>query len=183
MPAFAPPARDEREALTGFLAYQQSAFVAMAFGLTDEQARTRSTVSALTIGALIKHAAGAQNWWMQRVAAAPNEPPEDPRSVEEQVKDYEKQFVMGPDETLAGILEAFAVQNAETLRLAQSADLDAAVPIPSGASWFPDGIRAWSVRWVLMHLISELARHAGHADIIRESIDGSTMRELVAASD
>jgi hypothetical protein len=54
---------------------------------------------------------------------------------------------------------------------------------PSGASWFPDDVEAWSVRWVFLHLISELARHAGHADIIRESIDGATMRELVAASD
>ncbi len=47
----------------------------------------------------------------------------------------------------------------------------------------PDDVEAWSVRWVLEHLIAELARHAGHADIIRESIDGATMYELVAAAE
>ena len=178
MPAFAPAARDEREALHGFLDYQQNAFLAVSFGLTDEQARSRSTVSSLSIGALIKHATGVQDWWMQMVAAAPDERPEDPRPFEVQIKDYEDQFVMGADETLASILAAFTAQNAQTLRLAQTADLDARVPVPRGASWFPTDVDAWSVRWVFLHVISELARHAGHADIIRESIDGATMREL-----
>lgn len=44
-------------------------------------------------------------------------------------------------------------------------------------------VEAWSVRWVLLHLIQETARHAGHADIIRESLDGATMYELMAASE
>ncbi len=57
----------------------------------------------------------------------------------------------------------------------------AAVPVPRDAPWFPKDVDAWSVRWVAMHLVEELARHAGHADIVRESIDGATMYELVAA--
>ncbi|MCB0946716.1 MAG: DUF664 domain-containing protein, partial [Mycobacterium sp.] len=77
--------------------------------------------------------------------------------------------------------DAYAAQNAETLRLAQTADLDAAVPVPRDSPWFPKDVEAWSVRWVFLHVISELARHAGHADIIRESIDGATMYELIAA--
>ena len=65
--------------------------------------------------------------------------------------------------------------------LAQTAGLDAAVPVPRDSPWLPKDVEAWSVRWVFLHVISELARHAGHADIIRESIDGATMYELIAA--
>jgi len=181
MPALAPPVRDERHALHEFLDYQQSAFIAVAHGLSDEQARATPTVSALSIGGLIKHVTGMQRGWMQRVTAAPHEPPADDRPFEERRTEFEDEYVMRADETLAGVLDAYAVQNAETLRLVQTADLDAAVPVPRDAPWFPKDVDAWSVRWVFLHVISELARHAGHADIIRESIDGATMYELVAA--
>ena len=63
------------------------------------------------------------------------------------------------------------------------ADMNQAVPVPKGVPWFPDDVDAWSVRWVLLHLIEEIARHAGHADIIRESIDGATMYPLMAAAE
>ncbi len=62
-------------------------------------------------------------------------------------------------------------------------DLGQAVPVPKGVPWFPDDVESWSVRWVLLHLIEETARHAGHADIVRESIDGATMYELMAAAE
>ena len=68
-----------------------------------------------------------------------------------------------------------------TRRGPRRADLGAPVPVPRDAPWFPQDVDAWSVRWVAMHLVEELARHAGHADIVRESIDGATMYELVAA--
>ena len=87
---------------------------------------------------------------------------------------------MRPDETLDGLLSAFEAQNAKSLQLVDTADLDAAVPVPHDIPWFPKDLEAWSVRWVILHVINELARHAGHADIIRESIDGATMYELIA---
>ena len=62
-------------------------------------------------------------------------------------------------------------------------DLGQPVPVPKGVPWFPDDVDAWSVRWVLLHLIEEIARHAGHADIVREAIDGATMYELMAAAE
>jgi uncharacterized damage-inducible protein DinB len=181
MPALAPPVADERSALREYLAYHQSAYFAVAYGLTDEQARSNPTASALSIGGLIKHATGMQRTWMARVAAAPDEPPRDTRPFEEIAKDFGDQHVMRPDETLAGLLRAFETQNAESLRLVETADLDAAVPVPTDIPWFPKGLDAWSVRWVILHVINELARHSGHADIIRESIDGATMYELIAA--
>ena len=62
-------------------------------------------------------------------------------------------------------------------------DLGREVPVPKGVPWYPDDIDAWSVRWVLLHIIEEVARHAGHADIVRESIDGATMYPLMAAAE
>ncbi|MCV7402120.1 DinB family protein [Mycobacterium fragae] len=180
MPALARPVTDERSALREYLAYHQSAYFAVSYGLSDEQARLTPTVSALSIGGLVKHATGMQRTWMTRVAAAPDAPPKDPRPFEEISRDFADQHVMRHDETLAGLLDAFKAQNAESLRLFETADLDAKVPVPEDIPWFPKDIQAWSVRWVILHVINELARHAGHADIIRESIDGATMYELIA---
>lgn len=180
MPALAPPVADERSALREYLAYHQSAYFAVSYGLTDEQARSAPSVSALSIGGLIKHATGVQRSWMARVAAAPDAPPQDPRPFEERSAEHANEHVMLPGETLDGLLVAFRAQNAESLRLVDTADLDAAVPVPRDAPWFPKDISAWSVRWVILHLINELARHAGQADIIRETIDGATMYELIA---
>ncbi|HXO78566.1 MAG TPA: DinB family protein [Mycobacterium sp.] len=180
MPALASPVADERSALREYLAYHQSAFFAVAYGLTDEQARSSPTVSELSIGGLVKHVTAMQHNWMSRVAAAPEAPPKDPRPFEEVAKDFGEQHVMRPDETLDGLLEKFKTENAKTLSLAATADLDAKVPVPHDIPWFPKGVKDWSVRWVILHVINELTRHSGHADIIRESIDGATMYELLA---
>ncbi|GAB7066110.1 DinB family protein [Mycobacterium hodleri] len=180
MPAMPGPVVDERQALRDFLFQQQYAFHAMAFGLTDEQARSTPSVSALSIGALIKHATGCQRGWMARVATAPDTPPADDRPMQQRREEFVDEFTMRPDETLASLLESFAAQNAETLGLVETADLDAAVPVPRDAPWFPKDVDAWSVRWVFFHMMEELARHAGQGDVIRESIDGATMYELVA---
>jgi uncharacterized damage-inducible protein DinB len=180
MAAMPPPIADERDGLREYVAAQHFAFHAVAYGLTDEQARMTPTVSALSIGALIKHVTGCQRGWMNRVAAAPNPTESDMRPMEEQAADYQDEFLMREDESLADILAKFDEQNAETIRLIETVDLGEAVPIPQDVPWFPKDISAWSVRWVLFHMIEELARHAGQADIIRESIDGATLYELVA---
>lgn len=180
MPALAPPVDDERSALREFLAFHQSAYFAVSYGLTDKQARSTPSVSALSIGGLVKHATGMQRSWMARVAAAPQAPPKDPRPFDQIAKEFADQHVMRPDETLDGLLRGFEAQNATSLRLVDTADLDAEVPVPHDIPWFPKDQKAWSVRWVILHVINELARHAGHADIIRETIDGATMYELIA---
>lgn len=181
MPALASPVADERSALREYLAYHQSAFLAVAYGLTDEQARQTPTVSELSIGGLIKHVTAMQHTWMSRVAAAPDAPPKDPRPFDEIAEDFADQHVMGPGETLDGLLEAFKAESAKALRLVETTDLAAKVPVPQDMPWLPKGLRDWSVRWVILHVINELTRHSGHADIIRESIDGATMYELLAA--
>lgn len=179
MPAMPPPIADERAGLIEYVAAQQYAFHAIAFGLTDEQARSAPSVSALSIGGLIKHVTNCQHGWMERVAAAPELTESDKRPMEDQTADYQDEFVMREDETLAGILAEFDKQNAATIRLIETSDLGAAVPIPHQVPWFPKDVSAWSVRWVMFHMIEELARHAGHGDIIRETIDGATLYELL----
>lgn len=181
MPALAAPVSDERDALREFIAYHQSAYFAVAYGLTDEQARSTPSASTLSIGGLVKHATGMQRTWMLRVAAAPEQPAPDGRPFEERRAAFTQEFVMRDDETLREVLDAFAAQNADTLRQLDAADLDTPVPVPTDAPWFPKDVKQWSVRWVIHHVINELARHSGHADIIRESIDGATMYELIAA--
>ena len=180
MPALAPPVAGDRSALREFLAFHQSAYFAVSYGLTDEQARSTPSVSALSIGGLVKHVTRMQRTWMARVAAAPGAPPHDTRPFNEIAKEFGDQHVMRPDETLDGLLRAFEAENTKSLRLVETADLDAAVPVPREVPWFPKDQEAWSGRWVILHVINELGRHAGHADIIRETIDGASMYELIA---
>lgn len=181
MPGMPPPVADERQALLEFLAFNQNAFFSVAYGLTDEQARSTPSVSALSVGGLMKHAAGVQRSWTQRVACAPEFPPADERPFEEQMREHQDEHVMREDETLEEVAATLRAQNAETLRVLAAADLSTPVPVPHDVPWFPHDVDHWSVRWVAMHLIEELTRHAGHADIIRESIDQATMYELMAA--
>jgi uncharacterized damage-inducible protein DinB len=180
MPAMPPPVADERQGFRDYLLQQNYAYRALAFGLTDDQARATPSVSALSIGALIKHVTECQRSWMLRVAAAPGTPPADDRPADERQAEYADMFMMRDDETLVDLLDRLEAQNAETLRLVETADFDAAVPVPRDAPWFPKDVEAWSVRWVLFHVIEELARHAGQGDVIRESIDGATLYELLA---
>ncbi len=86
---------------------------------------------------------------------------------------------MRDDETLADLLARLDAQELETLAALRAADPGTLVPVPRDAPWFPADVEFWSVRWVALHLVEELARHAGHADILREALDGATMYELV----
>ncbi len=90
---------------------------------------------------------------------------------------------MRDDETLEQLLDSLRAQNEDTLRIFGEADLDTQVPVPHDVPWFPQDLDFWNVRWVALHLIEELSRHAGHSDIIRESIDGATMYELIAGAE
>jgi hypothetical protein len=137
--------------------------------LTDEQARQRTTASELTLGGLIKHVGGTEQRWARFIVDGP----EALGSWDEASVDlYMAQFQMGPDETLAGLLADYDAVAASTDELVRSLpDLDAEQPLPE-APWFQPGAR-WSARRVLMHIIAETAQHAGHADIIRESLDGA----------
>ena len=117
-----PPAKDERQTVLEFLRFNQNAFFAVAYGLTDDQARSKPSVSALSIGGLVKHAAGVQRGWMDRVTAAPEFPPKDERPMAEIIAEYEDEYVMRDDETLEQLLDRLRAQNEDTLRIFNEAD-------------------------------------------------------------
>jgi uncharacterized damage-inducible protein DinB len=134
-------------------------------GLTDEQAAQRTTVSELCLGGLIKHVAATEEGWM-RFAVGGAE------AMERGQVDWEGQFRMLEGETLAGLLDTYEKVARTTDELVSTLpDLDVSHPLPQ-APWFEPGARR-SVRRVLLHIIAETSQHAGHADIIREALDGA----------
>lgn len=138
-------------------------------GLDDEQAARRTTVSELCLGGLIKHVASTEATWARFIVDGPAGP--DGRDMEAIQREYLDGFRMLEGETLVDLLEAYDAVAARTNELAaELADLDATQPLPA-APWFEPGAR-WSARTVFLHIIAETAQHAGHADILRETLDG-----------
>jgi hypothetical protein len=139
--------------------------------LTDEQAAQRTTVSQLCLGGILKHVTRAERMWMDFILVGPSaiSSGDDPAAVERHLES----FRMRTGDTLAGLLEEYSAVASRTDELVRTLpDLDASQPLPP-APWFPPGAR-WSARRVLLHVIAETAQHAGHADIIREALDGAT---------
>jgi uncharacterized damage-inducible protein DinB len=132
--------------------------------LTDAQAAGHPTVSALCLGGLLKHVASVEEQWLGFALHGPE-------ALSQDVEQRDAEFQLGPDETLADALaryERVAQRTDDFLRGLPDLDVDHPLPV---APWFPPGER-WSVRKVLLHVIAETAQHAGHADIMRESLDG-----------
>jgi hypothetical protein len=177
MALHASPVTGERDAIAVFLAQQQDAFRALLFGLTPAQAAAAPSASSLSLGGLVRHAASVQRSWLASAEAAPA-PPAPAGGVD----DYLEGFRFDDSGSLEDLLAEFDAASADVLDAVAGLDLDTPVPVPD-APWFPRDVEAWSVRWVWWHLMEELARHAGHGDIIRESLDGATMYALVAARD
>jgi uncharacterized damage-inducible protein DinB len=177
MPGQAPFHAGEHDLLLGYLAQQRYVLRLTAHGLTDDQARTPAAApSPLTVGGLIKHVAHVEQSWIDTVLQR-----ERPGSGQDE---YEQGFTMGAHETLADVFAFADAVAAETDVVVRAIpDLGQPVPVPQGVPWFPDDLDAWSVRWVLVHLVSETARHAGHADIVREAVDGATAFPLMAAAE
>jgi len=141
-------------------------------GLTDEQAAARTTVSELCIGGLIKHVTAVERNWMRFIVDGPSAMGTTKWDDPAVRQAYADGFRMLPGETLTGLLDDYEAAAAETAELlATLPDLDARQPLPI-APWHPAGATR-SARRVLLHVIAETSQHAGHADIIREAIDGA----------
>ena len=176
MPGTVRPVTDERDGLLAYLAQQRDALRFAVHGLTDEQARAKPIASsAITLGGLVKHAAFVERGWIVGTMLQ--------RTVPDDMGDWESNWRLGEDETLASALDRYAAVAAETEQIVAGVDLSMPVPVPRDAPWFPKDVEAWSARWVLLHVIEETARHAGHADILREAIDGQTAYVLMAAAE
>ncbi|HET6855802.1 MAG TPA: DinB family protein [Streptomyces sp.] len=164
---------DERGALLNFVEAQRGAIRRSVLGLTDEQAATRPSASELSLSGLLKHVAEMELNWLRMAQQRPNE------SARTEAT-WGDGFRLVGDETVAGMLEFWAGVAAETEQFVRAVpSLDDTFPLPD-APWFPKDAEV-SMRWLMLHLVEEVARHAGHADIVRESLDGKGAFDLVAA--
>ncbi|MGA2530645.1 MAG: DinB family protein [Acidimicrobiales bacterium] len=178
MPGLVQPVSDESEALLAYLAQQRYVVRLAAFGLGDDQARSTPSPSALSVGGIIKHLAAVERFWMQVVRGELEDAGSDSGH------DYEDNFRLLPSEELASVMDDYAAAGRETEATVLSiADLSRVVYVPHSVPWFPPDVDYWTLRWVLLHLITETARHAGHGDIVRETLDGATAFPLMAAAE
>ncbi|MEV7441083.1 DinB family protein [Streptomyces sp. NPDC091204] len=156
---------DERGTLLAFVEAQRVALREAAQGLTQEQAASRPSVSELSLSGLLKHAAECELSWLRLAQQVPNERQRGEES-------WGEAFRLVEGESVPDVLAFWdgVVKETEAF-IAAVPSLDETFPLPP-APWFPKDAKV-SMRWVLLHLVEEFARHAGHADIIRESLDGT----------
>jgi len=132
-------------------------------GLTTEQATRRTTASELTLAGIVKHVASTEASWAEFVVRGT-------AAVQQSPEEWAQEWVLQPGETLESVLAHYDEVAARTDELVRTVDLDTSSPLPE-APWFAPGARR-SARRVFLHVIAETAQHAGHADILRESLDG-----------
>jgi hypothetical protein len=152
----------ERAGLCEFLDMQRDALISKLQGLSEGQARTTPTVSSLSLLSLLKHSAIWERRWFQVIAAGRRFPGEWP---EVQDKGVDPTFRLTEGDTVESVVAYYREQIAASQDIVGSCDLNTPCTLPEVADR--------NLRWVALHMIEETARHAGHADIIRESIDGT----------
>lgn len=141
-------------------------------GITDEQATQRTTVSELTLGGVLNHVVNNERSWIKVIADMDE-------NAEFDMSRMGTEYVMSPGQTVAGLLTEYREVAEATDAAVAAMDLDAQVPLPT-APWAPQRTYQ-SARYTLLHILREIAQHAGHADIIRESLDGANTTMQMAA--
>ena len=155
-------AETERAGLCEFLDMQREALITKLDGVSDEDARRAATASSLSLLSLVKHSATWERRWFQAVVAGRQLPGEWPDVHD---TDVDATFQLADGDTVETVIAYYREQIAASQNIVASFDLDSPCAWPHMAHE--------NVRWVALHMIEETARHAGHADIIRETIDGS----------
>lgn len=185
MPFLTANITDERDGLAVFAAQQVHQVATTLQGLSREQLEQRPTVSQFTLGTLARHVLAVVVGFAIEIedasAAARGETAAEHSPADATALSGDDSGELRPGDTadsLIAELESAATALADALR---GAELDAPVPTPE-APWF-SGEERWTVRWVALHCIEEVARHAGHADILRESVDGQFAYALNAIAD
>lgn len=170
---YLPACDDEKTTLRNYLEAQLEAVRASAHGLTDDEARSTPTKSSLSVAGLIKHV----TWVMSTALAGAGRLPEPPIPLE----DFVGSFSWDSGRTLDELREIFDAISDQYLTLVEESDLE--TEMPSGpAPWFNrTESMPMNLRHLVVHHVEEFARHAGHADIIREHIDGAQAGPLMMA--
>lgn len=171
-----PAIHDERTTLRNYLQVQLQAIRDAAHGLTDEQARQQPLASVFSVSGVIKHCSYVLRNRLAAAGVLDAKP-----SYENFMASFTASFTPDENEDLATLLEDYDRLCEQYLGLVEEVDLDQVVQVPP-APWYgrnePDEA---TMRYLVVHNLEEFARHAGHADIIREQIDGAKAAELNAA--
>lgn len=163
-----PLAADETTMLSAFLNFYRAALLDRVFGLSTAQMNTPLPPSSLTLARLLSHMTFVEYCWFQeRLDGEPLPQPFDDLDWD---RDPDAEMVAfgaaSPDDLVTSLNESIADSNTRT---AKADSLDQLSKATNAAG------EHWSLRWILIHMIEEYARHCGHADLIRESIDGDTV--------
>jgi uncharacterized damage-inducible protein DinB len=156
-----PVAGDEKEVLAGFLDHYRATILAICEGLSDEDLRRTVVPSGTTILGMIKHLAYVERGWFQETIAG------DRVEFPFNADDPDADLRVKPEETTEEILDLYRAECDRSRQIMEMVSLDDQA---KGKERSAD----YNVRWVVVHMIEETARHAGHADIIREQLDGAT---------
>jgi hypothetical protein len=159
-------AADERTTVQGFLDHHRDVLRARCRGLTAAQLDTPLPPSSMTLGGMLKHLAYVENWWS--VGVLRGEDPGEPWASVDWAADGDWDWHSAADDPPEEIWALYEAEVANADRIYAAADLDDLAERAHRRT----GERC-NVRWILMHLVEEYARHNGHADLIRESIDGT----------
>ncbi|WP_329614185.1 DinB family protein [Streptomyces brevispora] len=159
-----PPAWDERTQLTTFLDYTRATATAKCEGLAQEDARKAPLPGSplMTLAGVVNHLRWVEYYWFEVVFLGGED--EGPWTDE----DPDREMRIAVDMPLADVLTEYEEQCARYRELVAAHDLDTPAKRPRLGGRHPD------LRWILLHLIEETARHNGHLDIIREIVDGTT---------
>ncbi|MEY9847560.1 DinB family protein [Streptacidiphilus sp. MAP5-3] len=173
MPTVVIEEKNERDALLSYVEAQRAAVRRAVGGLSREQLTARPTVSELTLGGMVKHLAEVESNWTRVILAGRDSlRPRDESN-------WGESFRLVEGEEIGDVLKFWDEVAAETAEVVGAlSDLDVTVPLPD-RPWFPKNAER-SARWILLHLIEETARHAGHADFLREATDGATAFQLLS---
>lgn len=156
-----PHAADEKTTLLAYLDYQRATMLMKVAGLNDEQAKVSPVPSGTSLWGLLAHLTMVERWWFTAVVADAEEV-SFPWSDDDPDADWR-----GPEgATLASLVADYEAECERSREVMRDADLDTACSMRRAR-------HGWSVRSVVVHMIEETARHAGHADILRELVDGS----------
>jgi uncharacterized damage-inducible protein DinB len=157
-----PVAGTEKEMLSGFLDFLRGTIVCKLEGLSDADLRRPHQPSGLTLLGIVKHLADVERGWFREVFAG------EARGGPGDTGDPDRSWHIDPGETTADVLALYASEVAKARDIVRKADMDAIAAAPG-----PDMVGV-QLRWIVTHMIEETGRHCGHADLIRESIDGET---------
>lgn len=157
-----PPRGGEKETLLGFLRFMRQTIVLKCTGLSEEQMRQAPTVSSMTLLGMVKHLTIVERYWFQGVFLDADI--DLPWSEEDPDGDWRHNDADSAASALADYIDECEISN----RTTEEYGLD------EPARWARSEDKRVSLRYILAHMIEETARHCGHADIIREAIDGVT---------